>query len=115
MNATMKNITNGMNIRIPAELFADIQRIHKAIPNYYEDCTDYEYNKVYNKSVINGKHRPEDYIELVEEVLSSLEHTSINKNVLEAYKKTCFWNNNGIVEMFFYPSCKKVYAKYLCM
>ena len=115
MNAIMKNIVNGMNLSIPSELFADIQRIHKAIPNYYEDCTDYEYNKVYNKTVINGKHRPEDYIELVNEVLSSLEYTSINKNVLEAYKKTCFWNNNGIVEMFFYPSCKQVYAKYLCM
>ena len=111
MNAIMKNIINGMSISIPTELLADIQRIHKAIPNYYEDCTDYEYNKVYNKTVINGKHRPEDYIELVEEVLSSLKHTSINPAILEAYKKTCFWNNN----VFFYPSCKQVYAKYLCM
>ena len=115
MNATMKNIINGMSISIPNTIFSDIQRIHCAIPNYWEDSTDYAANMAYNKTVINGSHKPEDYIELVNEVLSSLEHTSINKNVLEAYKKTCFWNNNGIVEMFFYPSCKKVYAKYLCM
>lgn len=115
MNAIMKNIVNGMSISIPNAIFADIQRIHRAIPNYWEDSTDYAANMAYNKTVTNGSHKPEDYIELVNEVLSSLEHTSINKNVLEAYKKTCFWNNNGIVEMFFYPSCKQVYAKYLCM
>ena len=115
MNATMKNIVNGMSIRIPSELFADIQRIHNAIPNYWEDKTDYEYNMVYNKTVINGKRKPENYIELVKETICALKHTSIDSSILEAYEKSCFWNNGGITEMFFYPSCKEVYARYLCM
>lgn len=115
MNAIMKNIVNGMSISIPNTIFADIQRIHHSIPNYWEDETDYAANKVYNKTVINGERKPENYIELVKETLCALEYTSINKNVLEAYKKSCFIINSGITENFYYPSCKEVYGRYICM
>ena len=115
MNATMKNIINGMSISIPNTIFSDIQRIHRAIPNYWEDSTDYAANMAYNKTVINGSHKPENYIELVKETLCALEHTSINAAVLQAYKKSCFIINNGITENFYYPSCKEVYGRYLCM
>lgn len=115
MNAIMKNIVNGMNLSIPSRIFSDIQRINKSIPSYWDDKTDYAENKAYNNFVVNGEHLPENYIELVEEVLSSLKHTSIDPSILEAYEKSCFWNNGGITEMFFYPSCKEVYARYLCM
>ena len=115
MNAIMKNIINGMSIKVPQNILSDIQRIHHSIPNYWEDETDYVANEVYNKTVINGERKPENYIELVKETLGALEHTSINAAVLQAYKKSCFIINNGITENFYYPSCKEVYGRYLCM
>lgn len=115
MKAIINNINNGMSINVPSVILEDIKRIHNAIPNYWEDETDYEANMVYNKTVVNGKRKPENYIELVEETLCALEYTSINKNVLEAYKKSCFIINSGITENFYYPPCKQVYARYLCM
>ena len=110
MNATMKNITNGMNLTVPAELFDAICRINRSIPTYWEDRTDYAANKAHNRFVINGDILPESYGELVNMTIDS----ATNHRLADAYKHSCWYWNGGKFE-FQYPSCKEVYARYLCM
>ena len=110
MNAIMKNIVNGMNLSIPTDMFSDIQRIHNSIPSYWEDKTDYAENKAYNNFVVNGEYLPENYGELVNMTIDS----TTNHRLADAYKHSCWYWNGGKFE-FQYPSCKEVYARYLCM
>lgn len=108
MNATMKNIGT---IDIPSNIFSNIQRIHRSIPNYWEDKTDYAANKAYNNHVVNGNVLPEDYGEMVH---MTIDANTSNIMLGDAYKRSC-WIWNGKEFQFQYPSAKEVYARYLCM
>lgn len=88
-----------------------IQKIHDAIQPYtfggeLQASYDYEGNKAYNKYVSNGKHKPENFQELVRHILNSF-IPEYGREVVEAYKKLCFFEDERHV-YFQFPSYKEV-------
>ena len=88
-----------------------IQKIHDAIQPYtfggeFQFSYDYDANKAYNKYVSNGTHKPENFQELVFHILNGF-IPEYGKEVIEAYKKLCFFEDERNV-YFQFPSYKEV-------
>lgn len=115
MNATMKNITN-MSIRIPDNIFSDIQRLHEiaAETDKWFEENPYPFELYQGASENDLKaHWDNHFAQLIS---SSSAKGHLNLKVAFAYLKSCYvWTGERHGLQFFYPSCKKVYAKYLCM
>lgn len=115
MNATMKNITS-MSIRIPNDIFNDIQRLHD-LASQTEDWTEqnpypFELYKGASESDLK-KHWNDHFAKLISE---AIDEGRISDKVAFSYLKSCYvWTGERYGFQFYYPSCKKVYARYLCM
>lgn len=89
-----------------------IQKIHDTIRPYtwcgeLQASYDYEGNIAYNKYVSNGTHKPENFQELVFQILDTF-IPEYGKDVIEAYKELCFFEDERNV-YFQFPSYKEVF------
>lgn len=117
MNATMKNIINGMSIKVPQNIFADIQKIHNIAFDTNEWFEEHPCpipagaqfaSEIDNKQWWDNK--------FASQLDKAMKRGELDSKVVYAYLKSCYiWTRERYGMGFYYPNCKKVYAKYLCM
>ena len=93
--------------------FAEVNRLHTLVSAveaaHDSDFIDYRANVAYNRVVINGAHRPENFGEVLRE---SFDTANVSDEVKRVYWANCWYHDERRGECLTYPAASAMWAQF---
>ena len=107
----MKNVYGSMMSK--QAFFAEINKLHEVAARtemaHVNGFIDYAANEAYNRIVINGKHRPENFGEVLQ---SNIEKSRVSNEVKKAYMANCWRLDERRGDCFEFPRAADLWAQF---